>query len=217
MPPNSARIAILSWPRSKTSQQASPGEASGAARVCLFKTRSLIVLAMLTVLDCPEQIRLHVGGALRNGADEEEIHEVFVQAAAYAGFPKAHRAIQAAFAVICAFRGNTLPRRPLSVGRRRHPRPRQRNGCEHFDHCFEARGRASMRPRRCTAFASAREYAPTRSLGGFSRRSDISAGARSAAGFVRHGLEAASLKMMSAALQPIAMTGPLVLPKPRSA
>jgi 4-carboxymuconolactone decarboxylase len=69
-----------------------------------LKTRSLIVLAMLTVLDCPEQIRLHVGGALRNGCSEDEIREVFLQAAAYAGFPKAHRAIQAAFEVVAAFR-----------------------------------------------------------------------------------------------------------------
>ena len=69
-----------------------------------LKTRSLVVLAMLTVLDCPDQIRLHVGGALRNGATEAEIREVFVQAAAYAGFPKAHRAIQVAFEVIAEFR-----------------------------------------------------------------------------------------------------------------
>src|SRR4051812_35902263 len=43
------------------------------------KTRSLLVLAALTVLGRPGPLRTHVRGALRHGATREEVREVFVQ------------------------------------------------------------------------------------------------------------------------------------------
>jgi 4-carboxymuconolactone decarboxylase len=53
------------------------------------KTRSLLNLAMLTALNRNHELRLHIRGALTNGATREEIREVFYQAAVYCGLPGA--------------------------------------------------------------------------------------------------------------------------------
>ena len=53
------------------------------------KTRSIINLAMLTALNRPHEIKLHVLGALNNGLTKEEISEVFLQTAIYCGVPAA--------------------------------------------------------------------------------------------------------------------------------
>ncbi len=53
------------------------------------RTRSLLNLAMITALNRPHELRLHVRGALRNGVTKDEIREVFLQAAVYCGAPAA--------------------------------------------------------------------------------------------------------------------------------
>ena len=53
------------------------------------KTRSLLNLAMLTALNRPHEVRLHVRGALRNGCSRDEIMETLLQAAIYCGVPAA--------------------------------------------------------------------------------------------------------------------------------
>jgi 4-carboxymuconolactone decarboxylase len=53
------------------------------------QTRSLINLAMLTALNRPHEVRLHVRGALNNGCSREEIMEVLLQTAIYCGVPAA--------------------------------------------------------------------------------------------------------------------------------
>ena len=53
------------------------------------KMRSLLNLAMLTALNRGHELRLHVRGALTNGATKEEIREVFYQTAVYCGLPAA--------------------------------------------------------------------------------------------------------------------------------
>jgi 4-carboxymuconolactone decarboxylase len=53
------------------------------------KTRSIVNLAMLTALNRPHEIEVHVRGALRNGLTPAEISEVFLQAAVYCGVPAA--------------------------------------------------------------------------------------------------------------------------------
>ncbi|RKQ72564.1 4-carboxymuconolactone decarboxylase [Oceanibaculum indicum] len=53
------------------------------------KTRSLLNLAMLTALNRPHELKLHVRGALNNGVTREEIMEVFLQTAIYCGVPAA--------------------------------------------------------------------------------------------------------------------------------
>jgi len=53
------------------------------------KTRSLVNLAMLTALNRPHELKLHVRGALRNGCTRDEIREVLLQTAIYCGVPAA--------------------------------------------------------------------------------------------------------------------------------
>ena len=60
------------------------------------KTRSLLNLAMLGALNKPHELKLHIGGALRNGVSKEEIREVFIQLAIYAGVPAAVEAFRCA-------------------------------------------------------------------------------------------------------------------------
>jgi len=51
------------------------------------KTRSLINLAMLTALNRPHEVKLHIKGALTNGVSKDEIREVLLQTAIYCGVP----------------------------------------------------------------------------------------------------------------------------------
>jgi len=66
------------------------------------KTRSLINIAMISALNRPNELRAHVRGALRNGVTPEEISEVFLQVAAYCGFPAALDGFKTAQAVLDA-------------------------------------------------------------------------------------------------------------------
>jgi 4-carboxymuconolactone decarboxylase len=51
------------------------------------KTRSIINLAMISALNRPHELKMHVKGALKNGVTKEEIREVFLQVAIYCGVP----------------------------------------------------------------------------------------------------------------------------------
>jgi 4-carboxymuconolactone decarboxylase len=51
------------------------------------KTRSFLNLAMLSALGKPNELGVHVRGAINNGATEQEIQEVLLQVAAYCGAP----------------------------------------------------------------------------------------------------------------------------------
>ncbi len=51
------------------------------------KTRSMLNLAMIAALNRPHELKMHVRGALRNGVSKDEIREVFMQVAIYAGVP----------------------------------------------------------------------------------------------------------------------------------
>lgn len=53
------------------------------------RTRSLLNLAMITALNRPHELKLHVRGAINNGLTKAEIAEVFLQAAIYCGVPAA--------------------------------------------------------------------------------------------------------------------------------
>jgi 4-carboxymuconolactone decarboxylase len=59
------------------------------------RTRSMITLAALTSLHAESEIEMHVRAALRNGVTPEEISEVLLHTAVYAGLPAAN----AAFAI----------------------------------------------------------------------------------------------------------------------
>jgi 4-carboxymuconolactone decarboxylase len=51
------------------------------------KTRSMLNLAMLSCLNRPHELRMHLKGALRNGVTRTEIREVLLQVAIYGGIP----------------------------------------------------------------------------------------------------------------------------------
>ena len=51
--------------------------------------RSLINLAMISALNRPHELKVHVRGAVRNGVTTEQIKEVFLQVAIYCGAPAA--------------------------------------------------------------------------------------------------------------------------------
>jgi len=51
------------------------------------KTRSMLNLAMISILNRPHELRVHIKGALVNGVTKSEIREIFMQVAIYAGVP----------------------------------------------------------------------------------------------------------------------------------
>src|SRR3954469_14162050 len=53
------------------------------------KTRSMLNLAMIPILNRPHELKAHIKGALNNGVTKEEITEIFLQVAIYAGVPAA--------------------------------------------------------------------------------------------------------------------------------
>ena len=60
------------------------------------RDRSLLNLGMITALNRPHELRLHVRGALANGVSKDEIKEVFLQTAVYCGAPAALDAFRVA-------------------------------------------------------------------------------------------------------------------------
>jgi 4-carboxymuconolactone decarboxylase len=51
------------------------------------KERSMLNLAMLAILNRPHELKLHVRGALTNGLTKDQIREIFMHIAIYAGVP----------------------------------------------------------------------------------------------------------------------------------
>jgi 4-carboxymuconolactone decarboxylase len=51
------------------------------------KTRSMLNLAMISALNRPHELKMHVKGALKNGVTKDEIREIFMQVAIYCGVP----------------------------------------------------------------------------------------------------------------------------------
>jgi 4-carboxymuconolactone decarboxylase len=64
------------------------------------RVRSCITLALLAGLRAENEIAMHVRAALRNGLTPEEIKEVLLQVAVYAGVPAANSAFAIAQEVI---------------------------------------------------------------------------------------------------------------------
>jgi 4-carboxymuconolactone decarboxylase len=64
------------------------------------RTRSLINLAMLTALNRMHEFRVHVRGAINNGATVDEIRETLLQAMVYCGAPAGLESFREAQAVL---------------------------------------------------------------------------------------------------------------------
>lgn len=70
------------------------------------RTRSFLNLGMLTALNRPHEIRLHIRGALNNGITREELMEVFLQSAIYCGVPAALDSMKVAREVFAEIDGD---------------------------------------------------------------------------------------------------------------
>ena len=64
------------------------------------RTRSLITIAMLAALGRNEELELHVRATLNTGATPDEVKEVLMQVAIYAGVPAANSAFRIAKAAL---------------------------------------------------------------------------------------------------------------------
>lgn len=60
------------------------------------KTRSLLNIAMISILNRPHELAAHLRGALNNGCTKVEIREVLLQVAIYGGVPAAVDAFRTA-------------------------------------------------------------------------------------------------------------------------
>jgi 4-carboxymuconolactone decarboxylase len=58
------------------------------------QTRQLITVAALTVLDRPEELKLHIYAALNVGCSPQEVAEVMFQCGIYGGIPVVNRALK---------------------------------------------------------------------------------------------------------------------------
>jgi 4-carboxymuconolactone decarboxylase len=54
-----------------------------------LKARSMITVAMIAVLNRPHELRAHIRAALTNGVTRDELREILMQVAIYAGVPAA--------------------------------------------------------------------------------------------------------------------------------
>jgi 4-carboxymuconolactone decarboxylase len=63
------------------------------------RARSIIVLSITIALRHWGEFRIHVKGALANGLSRDEIREILIQSAVYAGVPAANHAFKEAMAV----------------------------------------------------------------------------------------------------------------------
>ncbi|WP_199514681.1 4-carboxymuconolactone decarboxylase [Nucisporomicrobium flavum] len=64
------------------------------------RTRSCVTLAVLTALRCHDELPMHVRAARRNGLSPQEIAEVLLHTAVYAGVPAANSAFRLAQQVL---------------------------------------------------------------------------------------------------------------------
>ena len=64
------------------------------------RARSMITLALLAALGHEDELAMHVRAAVRNGLSPEEIGEVLLHTAIYAGVPAANRAFAVAQEVL---------------------------------------------------------------------------------------------------------------------
>jgi 4-carboxymuconolactone decarboxylase len=51
------------------------------------RSRSIVVLSILAATNRPEELKIHIRGALNNGLKRDEIREIFLQSALYCGIP----------------------------------------------------------------------------------------------------------------------------------
>jgi 4-carboxymuconolactone decarboxylase len=63
-------------------------------------TKSLAMIAMMAAAGHPNELRVHLQGAVKNGCSAEEIQEILLLVALYCGIPSANEAHRAAVDVL---------------------------------------------------------------------------------------------------------------------
>ncbi len=71
------------------------------------KTRSMLNIAMLSVMNRGHELKVHVRGALRNGVTTDEIQAILIQVAIYGGVPASLEAFRLASEAIKAHEAET--------------------------------------------------------------------------------------------------------------
>ena len=71
--------------------------------------RSIVTLAVLAALQHENELAMHVKAALRNGLSAEQIQEVLLQVALYAGVPAGNRAFAVAQRALAEYAEGELP------------------------------------------------------------------------------------------------------------
>lgn len=66
------------------------------------KTRSLLCMAMMIALNRQNELRIHIGSAINNGATADEVKEVVLQSIIYCGLPAGLEGMRAAEEVLGA-------------------------------------------------------------------------------------------------------------------
>lgn len=72
-----------------------------------LRERCLVQVAMLACMGVERELRFHIRGALRNGVTPEQVREVIMQVAVYAGMPIATEAMLALMEVAKQFEAET--------------------------------------------------------------------------------------------------------------
>jgi len=60
------------------------------------QTRSLVTIAVLLALGCEDELRMHIRASFNNGVTQDDLKELFLHCALYAGLPAANKAIHLA-------------------------------------------------------------------------------------------------------------------------
>lgn len=85
------------------------------------RTRSLVMIGMMAASNRPNELRVHLRGALANGCTPTEIREVLLQVALYCGIPASLDAHQAIVDILAAEDARAMKSRDKEV-RPRSPR-----------------------------------------------------------------------------------------------
>ena len=64
------------------------------------KLRSICTVSMLIALNRPNELKLHMRGALNNGVTPEELREIIIHGSVYCGFPAAMDSMRQAKALL---------------------------------------------------------------------------------------------------------------------
>ena len=94
------------------------------------RDRSLAVISFLTALGREQELRQHVLGGLNHGLEREEIDEIFVQCAVYAGVPFALAGAQIAGEVFAQLDGTETRSTPPAPLERKSDEKRRADGLD---------------------------------------------------------------------------------------